>query len=83
MDMKPKLEESLQDPYTVILCEDEMVLSSSTTFQKIWLKKSEYAKVEGSNTKKNKSIYGFLNIKTGMCHAFIKDQQNMHIKVEG
>ena len=72
-EMKLKLEEAFPDPDTVILCEDEMVLSSTTTFQKIWLKKGEYPKIEVSNTKKSKSIYGFLNIKTGAEHAFIKD----------
>lgn len=81
-DIKPKLEEAFQDPNTVILCEDEMVLSSTTTFQKIWLKKGDYPKIEVSNTKKNKSIYGFLDIKTGQEHAFMKDWQNMHITVE-
>jgi transposase len=79
---KPQLEEAFQDPDTVVLCEDEMVLSSSTTFQKIWFKKGEYPKIEVSNTKKNKSIYGFLNIKNGKEHSFVKDWQNMHITVE-
>lgn len=81
-EVKPKIEESFNDPNTIILCEDEMVLSSTTTFQKIWLKKGEYPKIEVSNTKKNKSIYGFLAIKTGKCHAFVKDWQNMFITVE-
>lgn len=81
-EVKPKLDEAFQDPDTILLCEDEMVLSSTTTFQKIWLKKGEYPKIEVSNTKKNKSIYGFLNIKTGAEHAFIKDWQNMHITVD-
>jgi transposase len=81
-EIKPKLSEAFRDPDTVILCEDEMVLSSTTTFQKIWLKKGEYPKIEVSNTKKNKSIYGFLNIKTGQEHAFMKDWQNMHMTVE-
>ena len=81
-EAKPKVEEAFQDPETIILCEDEMVLSSTTTFQKIWLKKGEYPKIEVSNTKKNKSIYGFLNIKTGQEHAFIKDWQNMQVTVE-
>lgn len=80
--LKSKLEEAFQDPETVILCEDEMVLSSTTTFQKIWLKKGVYPKIEVSNTKKNKSIYGFLNIKSGEEHSFIKEWQNMHITVE-
>ncbi len=64
---------------TVILCEDEMVLSSQTTFQKVWLKVGEYPKIEISNTKVNKSIYGFLNVKRGKVHAFCRDRQNMHI----
>ncbi|MFI0478933.1 MAG: IS630 family transposase, partial [Candidatus Rhabdochlamydia sp.] len=81
-DIEPQLKRALQDPDTIVLCEDEMVLSSTTTFQKIWLKKGEYPKVEVSNTKKNKSIYGFLNCKTGREHSFIKDWQNMYITVE-
>lgn len=81
-EVKSKLEDAFQDTNTVILCEDEMVLSTQTTFQKIWLKKGEYPKIEVSNTKKNKSIYGFWNLKTGGEHAFIKDWQNMHITVE-
>lgn len=81
-DIKAKLKDAFQDPNIVVLCEDEMVLSSTTTFQKVWLKKGEYPKIEISNTKKNKSVYGFLSIKTGQCHAFIKDRQNMHITVE-
>ena len=81
-EIRPRLEEAFHDSNTVILCEDEMVLSSTTTFQKIWLKKGEYPKIEVSNTKKNKSIYGFLNIKEGTEHSFVKDWQNMHITVE-
>lgn len=81
-EIKVKLSKVFEDSDTVILCEDEMVLSSTTTFQKIWLKKGEYPKIEVSNTKKNKSIYGFLNMKTGRCHAFVKDWQNMHITVD-
>lgn len=46
------------------------------------MKKGDYPKIEISNTKKNKSIYGFLNLKTGIEHAFVKDWQNMHITVE-
>lgn len=80
--MKPRVEEAFQAPNTVILCADEMVLSSTTTFQKIWLKKGEYPKIEVSNTKKSKSIYGFLNIKTGQEHGFIRDWQNMYITVD-
>ena len=79
-EMTPKLRQAFEEPDTVILCEDEMILSTQTTFQKIWLKKGEYPKIEVSNT--NKSIYGFLNLKTGKCHAFMRDRQNMIITTE-
>lgn len=81
-EVKAELDKAFEDPQAVLLCEDEMVLSTQTTFQKVWLKQGEYPKIEVSNTKKNKSIYGFLNIKTGECHAFIKDWQNMYITIE-
>lgn len=67
---------------TVILTEDEMVLSTQTTFQKIWLPQGEYPKIEVSNKKENRSIYGFLNLKTGQEHAFKTKWQNMHITVK-
>ncbi len=38
-EIKPKVEHAWNDPNTVLLCEDEMMLSSQTTFQKVWLKK--------------------------------------------
>lgn len=81
-DNRPKLKKAWNDPDTVILCEDEMKLSTQTTFQKIWLPAGEYPKVEVSNTKKSKSIYGFLNLKTGQEHAFITHWQNMYITRE-
>lgn len=73
------VEKALAEPNTIILCEDEMVLSTQTTFQKIWLPQGEYPKIEASNKKENRSIYGFLNIKTGTEHAFKTDWQNMYI----
>ena len=78
----PRLYEAFKDEGTIVLCEDEMILSSQTTFQKIWLKAGEYPKIEVSNTKNNQSIYGFLNIKTGLCHAFRRERQNMVITAE-
>ena len=80
--VRPKIREAFKDPETAILCADEMVLSTQTTFQKIWLKKGDYPKIEVSNTKKNKSLYGFLNIKTGTEHAFVREWQNIHITTE-
>jgi len=66
------------DPNWIVLAADEMILSTQTTFQKIWLPSGKYPKVEVANTRKNKSIYGFLNIKTGKEHAFISEKQDMY-----
>jgi len=79
---KKILKKALKEENTAVLCEDEMVLSTQTTFQKIWLKKNEYPKIKFSNDKKARSVYGFLNIKTGVEHAFKKDWQNMYITVD-
>ena len=73
-----RLKEVWDDNNTIILCEDEMVLSTQTTFQKVWLKKNKYPLIEVSNTKTNRSIYGFLNIKTGKEHAYKTERQNMY-----
>lgn len=77
---KPLLRRYWEETGTVILCEDEMVLTNATTTQKIWLPKGEYPPVlEINTTKKRQSFYGFLNLKTGQQHTFIADWQNMHI----
>jgi transposase len=81
-ETKPKIEKAMREENTVILTEDEMILSTQTTFQKIWLPKGEYPKIEVSNTRKNRSVYGFLNIKTGREHAFKTERQNMHETVK-
>jgi len=77
-----KIFKNMEDQNTIVLCEDEMILSTQTTFQKIWLPEGEFPKVEVSNTRKNRSLYGFLNIKTGQEHAFKTEKQNMHITAE-
>lgn len=76
---KDKIKKAWRDKNTIILCEDEMKLSTQTTFQKIWLPQGEYPQVEVSNKKESRSIYGFLNIKTGEEHAFKTSWQNMYI----
>lgn len=79
----PILRQLWAEPDTVILCEDEMVLTSATTIQKVWLPVGEYPPVTETNTtRKRKSFYGFLNLKTGQDHTFITDWQNMYITVE-
>lgn len=76
---KIKLKQVLQEPNIVVLVEDEMVLSTQTTVQKIWLAKGEYPKIEVSSKKDARSIYGFLNIKNGKEHAFKTKWQNMYV----
>lgn len=80
---KPLLQRHWDNPDTVILCVDEMVLTSSTTMQKVWLPKGEYPPVmETNGTRKRKSFYGFLNLKTGEEHTFTTDRQNMYVTAE-
>jgi hypothetical protein len=79
----PALKKHWNDGGTVILCEDEMVLTSRTTIQKIWLPKGAYPPIiETNNTRKRKNFYGFLNLKTGQEHAFMTDKQNMGVTAE-
>lgn len=77
-----RIEEAWHDRDTVIIAEDEMHLSTQTTVQKIWLPQGEYPKIEVSKKRESRSIYGFLNIKTGAEHAFKTKWQNMYITAE-
>lgn len=79
---KPIVERAFLNKNVVILCEDEMILSTQTTFQKLWLPQGTYPKIEVSNKKENRSIYGFLNIKSGKEHAFKTAWQNMFITTD-
>lgn len=79
---KKKISSAWKDQNTIIFCGDEMVLSTQTTFQKIWLRKGEYPKIEVSNNRKNRSVYGFLNVKTGKEHAYKTERQNMYETVK-
>jgi transposase len=81
-EVKPRLEEAWKDRNIEIVAADEMILSSITTFQKIWLPAGEYPKIEVTSKRENRSFYGFLNIKTGREHAFIAEKQNMYQTVE-
>lgn len=68
---------------TVILTGDEMVLTTATTIQKVWLPKgaSPYVEVR-TGTKHRTHVYGFLNIKNGREHAFQTEKQNMFVTRE-
>lgn len=51
------LKQAWTDKNTIILSADEMVLSTETKIQKIWLPQGEYPKIENSNKKENRSMY--------------------------
>lgn len=74
---KPVVEKALKNKNIVVLTEDEMILSTQTTTQKVWLPQGDYPKIEVSNKRENRSIYGFLNIKTGQEHSFKTERQTM------
>jgi transposase len=78
---KPKIKRYLKSDDTVLLTADEMILSTRTTFQKIWLPVNSFPKIDVSNQRKNRSIYGFLNVQNGVQHAFKKERQNSNITV--
>lgn len=76
---RPKLQRYWNQKDAVILCADEMILTTETTTQKIWLPQGEYPKITCSTGgRKRRNVYGFLNIKTGREHAFKTEYQNMY-----
>jgi transposase len=80
---KPRLQQLWSEPNTVVLAGDEMILTTQTTIQKIWLPQGEYPRIEVSNqSRQRRNIYGFLNIRTGVEHAFKTLKQNMQVTRE-
>lgn len=78
----PKVKKYFKEKNTVVLTGDEMILSTQTTFQKIWLPANSFPKIDVSNKRANRSVYGFLNIKNGVQYAFKKLRQNSAITIE-
>lgn len=66
----PMIREACNDPNTVVLVADEMMLTTKTTTQKIWLPKGEFPKIDVSSKRQLRCIYGALNVNTGRQHAF-------------
>ena len=80
---RPKLKKLLKEKDIVILAADEMILTTETTIQKVWLPVGEYPKIECSTGgRKRRNVYGFLNMKTGVEHAFKTEFQNMYVTKE-
>ena len=74
--IKKKLEEFDFKKDAVLLVADEMILTTQTTCQKVWLPQGEFPRVECSTTRKRRCIYGFLDIFSGEEHAFKTDGAN-------
>jgi transposase len=72
----PLIKQEIEKPSQVVLAEDEMILTTQTTTQKVWLPEGKSVKIEASNKREKCCIYGFLNIKTGQEHAFKTDYTN-------
>jgi len=72
----PLIRQEIEKPGQVVLVEDEMILTTQTTTQKIWLPRGENIKIEASNKREKRCIYGFLNVKTGQEHSFKTDYTN-------
>jgi len=82
---RKRIARAWDDPKTVLLAGDEMVLTTATTTQKVWLPQGagEVPVVEVSNSgRKRRNIYGFLDLKTGTEHAWKTNFQNMHVTVK-
>jgi len=78
-EAKIKVEKALAEKNTIVLTADEMSLSTQTTIQKVWLPQGEYPQIEVATKRGSRSIYGFLNIRTGQENAFKTKWQNMYI----
>lgn len=77
---KPKLKRYWHEKSTVILSADEMILTTETTIQKVWLPQGEFPKIAcTTGGRKRRNVYGFLNVKTGQEHAFKTGLQNMYV----
>lgn len=74
-----KVKQAWSEKNTVIVTEDEMSLSTQTTVQKVWLPQGESLHITVACKREARSVYGFLNIKTGQEHAFKTEWQNMYI----
>jgi len=75
-EVLPEIQGYLVDPQRAVLAEDEMIATSQTTTQKVWLPRGKSSHVEASNKRDKKCIYGFLNLQTGREHAFKTDYTN-------
>jgi transposase len=75
----PEIMAALNDENTVVLSQDEMVVVSETTTQRVWIPRDKEVIIECSNVRKRRCFYGFTNIKTGEQHAFKSERMTSEI----
>jgi transposase len=76
-EVAPLIQKEIEKPDQVVLAADEMILTTQTTTQKIWLQTGKNIQhIEASNKREKRCIYGFLNVKSGQEHAFKTDYTN-------
>lgn len=80
---KPQITAAWHEPNTIVLAADEMILTTKTTIQKVWLPKGGTPTVDVPNTHvERRNVYGFLNLKTGQEHVWKTTYQNMHVTAD-
>lgn len=75
-EIKKKLEAFDFKKDAVLLAADEMILTTQTTCQKVWLPQGDFPLVDISVERKRRCIYGFLNVITGQENAFKTESAN-------
>lgn len=77
---KGRIQQYWKEKNVIILCADEMILTTETTIQKVWLPEGEFPKITCmTGGRKRRNVYGFLNVKTGEEYAFKTALQNMYV----
>lgn len=75
-EVAPLIKQEIEKHDQIVLTEDEMILTTQTTTQKVWLPTNKSVHIEASNKREKRCIYGFLNVKTGQEHSFKTDYTN-------
>jgi len=75
-EVAPLIKQEIDKQDQVVLAGDEMILTTQTTTQKVWLSTNKSVHIEASNKREKRCLYGFLNVKTGQEHSFKTDYTN-------
>lgn len=72
----PLIRQEVEKTGQMVFAGDEMILTTQTTTQKVWLPSGKNIRIEASNKREKRCLYGFLNVKTGQEHSFKTDYTN-------